>query len=60
MLFCPCCSTDVVWSGGRSGCSVGQYSVLLEDFEKTALPALEPNTEKVEYCGTSAVDQYGL
>ena len=27
-------------------CNVGQYSVLLEDFEKTALPALEPNTDK--------------
>ena len=46
--------------GGRSRYSVGQYSVILEDFEETALPVLQANTDQVSHCCTSAVYQQGL
>jgi len=50
------CSTDSL-SGHKSRYSVGQYSVMLEDFEQIALPVLQVHTDKVSQCATEAANQ---
>lgn len=46
-------------SDHRSRYSVGQYSVLLEDFEKIALPVLQVNTDKGAVRPVYVIDEIG-
>ncbi|KAI0220386.1 Cancer-related nucleoside-triphosphatase [Lamellibrachia satsuma] len=52
-------SPDNGMGGGRSRYSVGQYSVLLDDFEETALPVLQANTDQGATRPVYVIDEIG-